>query len=68
MLLKCQITPNTNKNEFFASYKMLRKGIEILIHFNHLKKKKYFCEFYNQFVLLALPHITFIEIMQSLKC
>ena len=30
MLLKCQINSNTKK-VFFASYKMFRKGIEILI-------------------------------------
>ena len=37
MLLKCQINTNTKKR-IFASYKMSRKGIEILIlRFNYFK-------------------------------
>ena len=31
MLLKCQINTNTKKKGIFVSYKMFRKGIEILI-------------------------------------
>ena len=38
MLSKCQINPNTKKERIFASYKMSRKGIEILIlSFNYFK-------------------------------
>ena len=38
MLLKCQINTNTKKKRIFASNKMFRKGIEILIvSFNYLR-------------------------------